>query len=210
MKNFLSLFSLSLGAFFSIFFPFSVKGNTSAGIQFRVVLHPLSQHCFYDTFLEHMLIIVTAKPLTNDVVQLIIAHKNIVVFEDTQDKIIQTAFTAGSSGEYSICLSNKARNFTSVHFHLKKGSEAKDYSEIAKKEHLDPGVDILKNIQDKLQVYHRNLFFLRSQEASMARLHNATAYRVVIFCCINLIVMLGATIIHVLHIRNFFRRKKII
>lgn len=179
-------------------------------MEFAVWLKPQVEKCFFDNLVQHTLIIVTANPRASQPAQLVVRHKDIVLFEETMDSEIRTAFTAASSGEYMMCLTNKASVDTLVPLHIQKGPEAKDYSEIAKKEHLDPAVTSLRMVEDELQSYHRNLLFMRSREGRMGRLHDSTASRIVFFCCINLIVMFGATVIHVWHLRNFFRNKKII
>lgn len=48
------------------------------------------------------------------------------------------AFTANSEGPHKICLLNNAGNFRRVLLEFKAGVDARDYAEIAKKEHLKP------------------------------------------------------------------------
>lgn len=179
-------------------------------MEFSLWLDPDQTRCFYENLVEHTLIIITAKPKTLPLTRLTVHHRSIVLFDETSEREIRTAFTAASSGDYVICVENKGSQAASMPLHIQVGPEAKDYTELAKKEHLDPSITALRKVEDELQSYHRNVLFMRSREGHMERLHKSTSSRIVLFCCVNLVVMLGATVIHVWHIRNFFRSKKII
>jgi hypothetical protein len=180
------------------------------GYDFYVEVKPQAERCFYLTLLQHTFLTIKIQSPETSLMRLTVNQKNIVIFDDTRNGTLYTSFTVATSTEHSICLTNKGVKSVVSRILLKEGLSDISPPEIARKQHLDPGVEVLQTIKDTLQSYQENLFFTRRQESRMTALHQSTASRIVMFCYINLIVMIVATCIHVLHIRNFFRRKKII
>ena len=65
---------------------------------------------------------------------------------------------------------------TRVELRLESGPGAKDYKEIAKREHLEPLQVELRQIADELGAYQKNLLLLKRREESMRSLHDGTAF----------------------------------
>ena len=117
------------------------------------------------------------------------------------------------------------------------GPEAKDYSQIAKKEHLEDSKVTLRKVADSLNNYHSNVLYIRAREERMRKTNDSTASRasqlqfcgwfwaqVIFFCLFNVVLMLlgdlrgdvfmacriGVGGWQMLYFKRFFRSKKII
>ena len=77
------------------------------------------------------------------------------------------AFTAEETGSHHICFSNKGRETTRVGLDVKVGVAAKDYSEVAKKEHLEPLQVELRRLEDAAREIHEEQLYMRQREEEM-------------------------------------------
>ena len=76
-------------------------------------------------------------------------------------------FTAHREGKYDFCFENHGGKVRRVHLDVKMGFEARDYTRIAKKEHLKPlEVDMLK-MEDAVKEIHEEMEYMRDREIEM-------------------------------------------
>eukprot|EP00392_Amoebophrya_sp_AT5.2_P002898 g2903.t1 len=124
---------------------------------------------------------------------------------------ISTAYTAQRDATHWICVLNEsATEKTEVRFSLRMGAAAKDYSQIARREHLD-GVQVhLRRVQDQLDLYQENLLKMRHTDSALRALNDNTGVRVIVFCALNVTLMIVLGGWQVLSFKSFFREKKII
>lgn len=179
-------------------------------LRFRVHLPPLGRRCYFQDVLQNTLMVISAQASESDQVDLKVIHGETVIFQERSKPLMKTAFTSASSGDYSICIMNFSGNLSTVTLSVEQGPEAKDYTQVAKKEHLDPLVVSLRMVEDQLREYHKNLLHMRSKEVKMRRLNDSTSSQVVLFCMLSVGVMLVATVVQILYFRSFLRSKKII
>lgn len=102
------------------------------------------------------------------------------------------AFTAPVQGEYTFCFENLGMSQKTIKFDLKTGVHAKDYSAVAKKDHLKPIEVELRRLEDMVQSVHEDMSYLRTREEEMRNTNGArialvlTAFRINLFFCLLL------------------------
>uniref|UniRef100_A0AAV1V5K6 GOLD domain-containing protein n=1 Tax=Peronospora matthiolae TaxID=2874970 RepID=A0AAV1V5K6_9STRA len=127
------------------------------------------------------------------------------------DDVHKFSFTAGASGNYAVCFGNyQSDKAVRVLLELKHGVEAKDYSEVAKREHLMPVEKELRKMEDAVEEIHREMLYLREREAAMRNTNESTNARVLWFSFLSILVLLGMGVWQVLYLKRFFKSKKLI
>merc|ERR1719215_357485 len=132
------------------------------------------------------------------------------IFSEHDREKIKTAFTTSEPGPHWVCIQNDDAQATEVLLTILAGPEAKDYSQIAKKEHLEEGQITLRRIEESLRNYHSNVLYIRAREQRMRQTNDSTAFRVIGFCLFNVVLMIGVGGWQMLYFKRFFRSKKII
>jgi hypothetical protein len=134
-----------------------------------------------------------------------------VVYKEERKSQVSHAFTSSTSGPHWVCITNvdSYRDLV-VQLSLKSGVAAKDYSQIAKKDHLEPTQVTIRRIEDLLHEYRSNLFYQRRREERMHQTLDATADRAFLLMIVNSAIILGVGIFQVFFFRRFFKSKKII
>lgn len=135
---------------------------------------------------------------------------NTVIFSERERKEIRTAFTATESGAYWMCVYNRNSKEMTVRLNIKVGPDAKDYSQIAKKEHLEPAEIALRKVEETLRNYHRNVLFMRQREDRMRQTNDSTAFRIIGFCLFSVLLMILLGGWQMYYFKQFFKSKKII
>ena len=121
------------------------------------------------------------------------------------------AFTSTTPGAHWVCITNEdGWKEMNVQLSIKSGVQAKDYSQIAKKDHLEPAQLSIRMIQDTLHEYRSNLFYQRRREERMRETIDSTASRALTFCILNVLLIAGVGLCQAYFFRRFFRSKKII
>lgn len=123
---------------------------------------------------------------------------------------IRTAFTTSHPGTHTFCVSNIGKNRLVVNVQIVWGPEARDYSQIAKVEHLDEVLVQLLRLQDRLKLYHANVLYMREKESRMREASDVTANRLMTFCIVNMVLLVLAALASAYYFKRFFRSKKII
>lgn len=139
-----------------------------------------------------------------------VADESGIVFDDKDKAETATAFTTRREGNHIVCVENIGTRGIYVHIEMVWGADAKDYSQIAKMEHLDTVVQMMRHLEEELRDYHQSVIFLRARENRLRQVNDTTSFRVLLFGFINLLFVLGAALIQAYYFRNFFKSKKII
>lgn len=122
-------------------------------------------------------------------------------------------FTTDKQGEYKFCFQSTNQHpdhQLEVEFDLKVGFEAKDYSEVAKKEHLKPielellklndmSNDVLAEMQ---QIRHREVFHRETTES--------TNFAVVGWSALSLVIIVVLGVYQTFYLKRYFKTKKLI
>ncbi|KAJ8575896.1 hypothetical protein ON010_g3320 [Phytophthora cinnamomi] len=93
---------------------------------------------------------------------------------------------------------------------FKHGVEAKDYTEVAKREHLMPVEKELRKMEDTVDEIHREMLYMREREATMRNTNESTNSRVLWFSFFSIVVLLGMGVWQVMYLKKFFKSKKLI
>eukprot|EP00918_Siedleckia_nematoides_P065719 GHVU01143013.1.p1 GENE.GHVU01143013.1~~GHVU01143013.1.p1 ORF type:complete len:211 (+),score=13.18 GHVU01143013.1:37-669(+) len=179
------------------------------GINFTIALTPGQKRCVGEILTKDVLFVaeLTAKSPFHAMVH----DERQVIYEERDSAQVRTAFTTRTNGAHTVCVENYGEpGDLPVALNLKWGPEAKDYSQIAKKEHLDPVVSRLRHMDDELSLYHSNLMYMRGRESRRRETTDSTSFRVIVFCMIILAVFVVSTLAQTFYFRAFFKAKKLI
>jgi hypothetical protein len=127
----------------------------------------------------------------------------------TQD-IHKFSFSAEAAGTYTMCFFNSNEFVMRVSLDFKHGVEAKDYSEIAKREHLMPVEKELRKMEDTVDEIHREMLYMREREAAMRNTNESTNSRVLWFSSFSIFVLLAMGLWQIVYLKKFFKSKKLI
>ena len=205
---------------------FLVAVTIVSATDFQVKIPTAGTRCFGEELQAHDLLVVRAESVINKDINFTMIIKNSVnegshkydvsgggreVYREEKKNSVSHAFTATLAGPHWVCISNlDASKDLDILVTMKSGVAAKDYSKIAKKEHLEPSQVAMRRIDDMLNEYRGNLFYQRRREERMRETVDSTADRALAFCLFNgaLIVVVG--LLQAYYFRRFFRSKKII
>lgn len=124
----------------------------------------------------------------------------------------QFAFTTTESGSYVACFWMNSKNLagSSISLEWKTGISAKDWDSVAKKEKIE-GVELeLRKLDGAVQAIHENLLYLKNREAEMREVSEATNGRVAWFSIMSIGVCVSVSVLQLLYLRRYFRKKKLI
>lgn len=130
--------------------------------------------------------------------------------QDAGTHVMKTAFTVPNKGNVDVCIENTAPRHTVAGVSILTGALAKDFSQIAKKEHLDPVVAELRTVEEFIKEYRSRQIYLVGNEASSRGLVESTHTRVAILTAVNILVLVICSLTSLAFLRSFFRAKKII
>merc|ERR1712037_901237 len=132
------------------------------------------------------------------------------IFSEHDREKVKTAFTTTEAGAHWVCIANEDPEPTEVTMTVAAGAEAKNYSQIAKKEHLEDTQVLLRKVEENLRTYHSQVLYIRRREERMRKTNDSTAFRVICFCVFNVTLMIAVGGWQMLYFKRFFRSKKII
>ncbi|GAB2278656.1 hypothetical protein Dimus_013332 [Dionaea muscipula] len=129
----------------------------------------------------------------------------------------QFAFTTSEAGNYLACFwldgPNKEevnKGDVSVNLDWRTGIAAKDWESVAKKEKIE-GVELeLKKLEGAVEAIHENLLYLKNREAEMRTVSEKTNIRVALFSIMSLAVCITVSVLQIVYLKQYFRKKKLI
>ncbi|CAK0870342.1 unnamed protein product [Prorocentrum cordatum] len=188
-----------------------LAGLRAAGaIKLTVTVPGNEKKCFGEQAAKQELLVCEIEAHGNKKVSMRVTSPQATVFSDHDREKIKTAFTTTEAGAHWMCIQNEDSEPTDVTITIAVGAEAKDYSQIAKKEHLEDTAVLLRKIEENLKNYHKNVLYIRKREERMRKTNDSTAFRVICFCVFNVALMIAVGGWQMLYFKRFFRSKKII
>jgi p24 family protein delta-1 len=130
--------------------------------------------------------------------------------DTSSDDIHKFSFHADAAGSYQVCFYNSQDSPARIMLDFKHGVEAKDYTEVAKREHLMPVERELRKMEDAVDEIHREMLYMREREAAMRSTNESTNSRVLWFSFLSIAVLLGMGVWQVIYLKKFFKSKKLI
>mmetsp|Transcript_13019 Transcript_13019/g.23202 ORF Transcript_13019/g.23202 Transcript_13019/m.23202 type:complete len:198 (+) Transcript_13019:126-719(+) len=181
-----------------------------AGIKVTVTIGPQEKKCYGEQAAKMELLVVEAETVADSKVSVTVLSPHATIFAEHDRSKVKTAFTTTEPGPHWVCIKNDAPTPAEVLLSVLLGPEAKDYSQLAKKEHLEDSQVSLRRIEESLRNYHSNILYIRAREERMRQTNDSTASRVIGFCLFNVMLMIGVGGWQMLYFKRFFRSKKII
>lgn len=181
-----------------------------ASIKVSIHLPAREKKCFGEQAARLELLVVELSASEGSKVGVTVLSPHATIFSEHDRQQVKTAFTTQDAGPHWICIQNDEATDAEVLLSVLLGPEAKDYSQIAKKEHLEESKVTLRRVADALQNYHSNVLYIRAREERMRKTNDSTASRVIFFCLFNVVLMIGVGGWQMLYFKSFFRSKKII
>ncbi|PFH32085.1 hypothetical protein BESB_020260 [Besnoitia besnoiti] len=191
----------------------------ASAFQAVIELTPGERRCLGEQLSKHVLVVGEfhiTYPLAASAQgggMLVVAHDPVnstPIFKQQGKDHVRTAFTTALTGTHTFCVSNTGKLRLVVDAQMIWGPEARDYSQIAKAEHLDEVMVQLLRLQDRLKLYHANVLYMREKESKMRAASDGTASRLMTFCIVNMLLLVLAALASAYYFKRFFRSKKII
>ena len=126
----------------------------------------------------------------------------------------QFAFTTTEAGNYLACFwvdeNYKGSKGVTVSLDWRTGIAAKDWESVARKEKIE-GIELeLRKLEGAVDAIHQNLIYLKTREAEMREVSETTNGRVAWFSIMSIGVCITVSVMQVLHLKRYFRKKKLI
>ncbi|GAB2302328.1 hypothetical protein Dimus_036342 [Dionaea muscipula] len=123
------------------------------------------------------------------------------------------AFTAPETGDYMVCFwapSHDPPLIVTIEFEWNAGIDARNWSNVARKGHIDLMEIELKRLYETVRYIHEEMFYLREREEEMQQLNRATNSKMATFSFLSIMVCLGVVALQMWHLKAFFERKKLL
>lgn len=120
------------------------------------------------------------------------------------------AFTATEAGAHKVCFTNNANVNRRIDFEFLAGVEAKDYADIAKKEHLKPLELELRKLEDRIAAVHSEMQYQREREETHRNTNESTNSRVVYYSILTIAAAAAVSITQAIYIYTYMQKKNII
>mmetsp|Transcript_35757 Transcript_35757/g.83153 ORF Transcript_35757/g.83153 Transcript_35757/m.83153 type:complete len:206 (+) Transcript_35757:76-693(+) len=180
------------------------------GIEVTVTVGGKQKKCYGEQVAKLELLVAEFEVVNHKKVSVTVLSPHTTVFSEHDREKVKTAFTTSEAGPHWVCVQNDDSEDTEVVMTVLAGPEAKDYSKIAQKEHLEDTQVALRRVEESLRNYHSNVLYARAREERMRKTNDSTAFRVISFCLFNVVLMIGVGGWQMLYFKRFFRSKKII
>eukprot|EP00451_Oxyrrhis_marina_P035091 CAMPEP_0204368888 /NCGR_PEP_ID=MMETSP0469-20131031/44544_1 /ASSEMBLY_ACC=CAM_ASM_000384 /TAXON_ID=2969 /ORGANISM="Oxyrrhis marina" /LENGTH=192 /DNA_ID=CAMNT_0051358519 /DNA_START=15 /DNA_END=593 /DNA_ORIENTATION=- len=182
----------------------------ASAVEFSVHVNAGGTKCFGEELAKHELLVAEFSTATIPIT-VEIQDPQTVIFTEHEKTQVKTAFTTNQAGPHVMCIVNSdKRQKALVKVNVAFGPQAKDYSQIAKKEHLEPTQIALRRIEENLKNYHSNVLYMREREERMRSTNDSIAFRVIGYCLFNVVLMIAVGGWQMFHFKQFFRSKKVI
>ena len=183
--------------------------NSCQESSFRFDLPSKDEDCFSEYFPDKTLVIyeITCFECKNKY-KLINPKKAVVEEKESAD--FNYPFTTYEGGVYEICITNLDEKPANIHFSVKYGVGAKDYSSIARAKDLKPVDLALEKLSDRAKDMSHRISFSQSHENVFEQFLDSISSKIMIFSSIVIGIMMIVGYMETLYLKNFMRRRKII
>jgi hypothetical protein len=119
-------------------------------------------------------------------------------------------FAAAAAGEHRVCFKNNDKVQHRVSIQLRSGVEAKDLSEVVQRDHIKPLSAEVVRIEETVRSIRNELLALKMREQEMRSINELTNNRVFWFSLLSVFIVSTVGVWQVLHLKEYFRSKKLI
>eukprot|EP00916_Digyalum_oweni_P014874 GHVL01024318.1.p1 GENE.GHVL01024318.1~~GHVL01024318.1.p1 ORF type:complete len:170 (-),score=16.74 GHVL01024318.1:567-1076(-) len=135
-------------------------------VELKFDLSTQQKKCFGEQYPKGVLLVFEFKSESSIIVT--VADPSATLYTSARDSgEAKSAFTTNEAGTHMFCIQNSTRAGSTVLMKIESGAEARDYSQLARREHLEPVQVILRKAEDELQLYHANLMYMRDRDVSI-------------------------------------------
>lgn len=182
------------------------------GLDVIIELVPMQRKCYGEELGKEVLL-VTEFNSTDGVspINLTVSDPTTAIIQEKEVINVQKAFTTNQAGSHKVCVENPNSKPIEVGMKVTWGANARDYTQLAKKEDLDPFALKLRIVEDKLANYKKNLSFVRMRdEAGATETEAASNSKIYWMSAFTVSLMILVTVVQVYLFRRFLKKKKII
>jgi len=179
-------------------------------IEVTVSVPAKGKKCYGEQVAKQELLVIEFNTKEEKKMSVSVLSPHATIFSEHDKAKVKTAFTTTHAGPHWMCIQNEESELLDVTMSVLAGPEAKDYSKLAKKEHLEESQVTLRRVAESLREYHSNVVYIRSREERMKKTSDSTAFRVISFCLFNVCLMIVVGGWQMFYFKRFFRAKKII
>ena len=109
-----------------------------------------------------------------------------------------------------MCITGLDKNISEIHFTLKYGIDAKDYSSLARSKDLKPIDLALEKLDDRAKDISKGISFSQFKDRNFEKILDKVSSKVIIFSIVIICCMLFVGYLEAIYLKNFMRRRKLI
>eukprot|EP00591_Stephanopyxis_turris_P001965 CAMPEP_0195524996 /NCGR_PEP_ID=MMETSP0794_2-20130614/25173_1 /TAXON_ID=515487 /ORGANISM="Stephanopyxis turris, Strain CCMP 815" /LENGTH=192 /DNA_ID=CAMNT_0040655347 /DNA_START=73 /DNA_END=648 /DNA_ORIENTATION=- len=172
-------------------------GSEAIGVQVR----RRTERCVFEEIGQNLLVVgeyTSEKP-----VDVRVTDKNMktILKESSDGGLDKFAFTSTEEGLYGVCFTSSQGQ--EVFVDIAAGVDAKDYSDIVKREHLEPVELTMLHVEEEVQSLLTHLIHQREHEMVMAQITFSTVNRVYYLSIFVILVIAGVGAWEARHMKGF-------
>ena len=179
-------------------------------IKFNFNLNANETKCFADSIPKGVMNILTVN--SKSPISLVLYNQNTSdpIYKRSDMSTIRIGFTSTSAGSHTACITLNAQEINLIEFSWAFGPEARDFSTIAKEEHLTVSAKILREVEAELKMTHANILLEQETIQETKKITDGVAWRTITLSLVTMLLLIIVTTAQAIHLRQFFRSKKLI
>ena len=175
---------------------------------FKFKLRRLDENCFSEYFPDKTLVIYKITSTSEKTRFQLRFENEIKVSKLTKELLLP--FTTFEGGDYEMCITGLDKNISEIHFTLKYGIDAKDYSSLARSKDLKPIDLALEKLDDRAKDISKGISFSQFKDRNFEKILDKVSSKVIIFSIVIICCMLFVGYLEAIYLKNFMRRRKLI
>ena len=179
-------------------------GAHGIGVQLRRRV----EHCLFEEVGESLLVVGEYESDKALEVRITDDALTTILKESSDGGLDKFAFTTTKEGIYGVCFTSQVSQ--DVFVTIKAGVDAKDYSDVVKREHLDPVELAMVHVEEEVQSLLTRLIHQREHEMDMARNTFSTVDKVYYLSIFVIVVVAFVGFWEARHMKGFLKAKKLI
>ena len=178
--------------------------------KFKFTLPPNIQECFSEYFPDKTLVIYEISSPESKNSHFVLKNPKLGIQEEKNGVNFHYPFTTYEGGVFEICITNMEKENSEIHFSVKYGVGAKDYSSIARTKDLKP-IDLsLEKLSERAKGLSQRIAFTQRSEIFFEAILSGISSKIMTFSSIVIVIMIVVGYMETLYLKNFMRRRKII
>ena len=182
--------------------------NNCQKYEFKLNLRKSEEYCLSEYFLAKTLVIYKIYSESKKLRIQLKYENEVRVTRITNNFLLP--ITTEEGGNYDFCIMNMANNISIIHFSLKYGVGAKDYSSLARTKDLKPVDLALEKLNDKAKDLSKRISFSQLKDKNFENILDKISHKVMIFSFIIILIMIFVGFLEIIYLKNFMRKRKII